>query len=101
MALFSVTVMTKLGVCFQGPRRAVLALIVVAFALAAVAAVPAIRVPLFAALGWALVVDEPVGPADIIVVSLDSGGAGALEAADLVEGGIAKQVAVFTDPPSG
>ena len=79
----------------------VLALIVVAFALTAVAAVPAIRVPFFAALGWALVVDEPVGPADIIVVSLDSGGAGALEAADLVEGGIAKQVAVFTDPPSG
>jgi hypothetical protein len=51
--------------------------------------------------GSALVVDEPVGPADIIVLSLDSSGAGALEAADLVERGIAKQVAVFTDPPNG
>jgi uncharacterized SAM-binding protein YcdF (DUF218 family) len=45
--------------------------------------------------------DEPVAPADIIVVSLDSGGAGALEAADLVHDGIAPRVAVFTDPPSG
>jgi hypothetical protein len=81
--------------------KVVLALIAVAVALTAVAAVPAFRESLFAALGWALVVDEPVGPADIIVVSLDSGGAGALEAADLVKAGIAKQVAVFTDPPSG
>jgi hypothetical protein len=39
--------------------------------------------------------------ADIIVVSLVSAGAGALEAADLVQSGIATRVAVFTDPPSG
>jgi hypothetical protein len=92
---------TKPGVRSQGLRSVALALIVVAFASTAVAAVPFIRVPLLVALGWALVADHPVGPADIIVVSLDSGSAGALEAADLVEGGIAKQVAVFTDPPSG
>jgi hypothetical protein len=92
---------TKTGEGPQSLKWTASALMVVALALAAVAAVPAIRVPLFAALGWALVVDEPVGPTDIIVVSLGSGGAGALEAADLVEGGIAKQVAVFTDPPSG
>src|SRR5262249_1636063 len=67
----------------------------------AVVAVPAIRAPALRAAGWALVVSEPVAPADIIVVSLDSGGAGALEAADLVQSGIATQVAVFTDPPSG
>ena len=42
-----------------------------------------------------------LAPADIIVLSLDSGGAGALEAAHLVQSGIAKRVAVFTDPPSG
>jgi hypothetical protein len=53
------------------------------------------------AAGWALVVSDPVAPADIIVVSLSSGGAGALEAADLIQTGIAKRVAVFTDPPSG
>ena len=74
---------------------------VVALAAAAIVAVPSVREPVLRAAGWALVVNEPVAPADIIVVSLDSGGAGALEAADLVQSGIAKRVAVFTDPPSG
>jgi hypothetical protein len=72
----------------------------VALAAAAVVAVPSIRDPVLRAAGWALVVSEPVSPADIIVVSPDSAGAGALEAADLVQSGIATQVAVFTDPPS-
>ena len=60
-----------------------------------------VREPVLRAAGWALVVNEPAAPADIIVVSLASGGAGALEAADLVRGGIAARVAVFVDPPSG
>ncbi len=87
---------------FRRPRRAPIA---VAVALAAVAAgivaVPSVRQPVLRAAGWALVVTEPVAPADAIVVSPDSGGAGALEAADLVQSGIATRVAVFTDPPSG
>jgi hypothetical protein len=66
-----------------------------------VIAVPAIRQPVLRTAGWALVVDEPVGAADIIVISVDSGGAGALEAGDLVKSGVATRVAVFTDPPSG
>jgi uncharacterized SAM-binding protein YcdF (DUF218 family) len=84
------------------PRRLRYALILVVFVLAAAAvvAVPAFREPVLRAAGWALVVQEPTAPADIIVVSLDSGGAGALEAADLVHSGIAKRVAVFADPPS-
>ena len=76
-------------------------LVVVALAAAAIAAIPSVRAPVLRAAGWALVVNEPVAPADIIVVSPDSGGAGALEAADLVQSGIATRVAVFTDPPSG
>ena len=76
-------------------------LVVVALAAATIVAVPSVREPVLRAAGWALVVNEPVAPADIIVVSLDSGGAGALEAADLVQSGIATRVAVFTDPPSG
>jgi len=64
-------------------------------------AVPALREPVLRAAGWALVVKEPVASADVIVVSADSGGAGALEAADLVQSGIATRVAVFADPPSG
>lgn len=50
--------------------------------------------------GHLLVVNEVMGPADVIVVSLDSAGAGALEAADLVHRGIAKRVAVYGDPPN-
>ncbi|MCW5701955.1 MAG: hypothetical protein KIT82_05155 [Bradyrhizobium sp.] len=56
---------------------------------------------LLRAIGRALVASEQVFSADVIVVSLDSGGAGALEAADLVQRGIAKRVAVFMDPPRG
>jgi hypothetical protein len=58
-----------------------------------------IRTPILRAAGWALVVDEPVEPADIIVVAIDAGGSGVLEAADLVRSGIAARVAVFADPP--
>jgi hypothetical protein len=75
--------------------------IVLAFVMGTIAAIPAVRESILRAAGSALVVNEPVGVADVIVISLDSGGAGALEAADLVQSGIATRVAVFTDPPSG
>lgn len=84
---------------FRRPRWATI--LVVFAAAAAVVAFPSTRDPLLRAAGWALVFSEPVAPADIIVISLDSAGAGALEAADLVKSGIATRVAVFTDPPSG
>jgi hypothetical protein len=75
------------------------ALAVAAFAIIAIRPV---REPVLRAAGWALVIkDEPVAPADIIVITIDSDGAGALEAADLVRAGVAKRVAVFADPPSG
>src|SRR5215468_1312751 len=76
-------------------------LVVVALAAAAMVAVPSVREPVLRAAGRVLVVDESVTPADIIVVSLDSAGAGALEAADLVQSGLATRVAVFTEPLSG
>ena len=65
-------------------------LVAVALAAATVAAVRSLREPVLRAAGWALVVNEPVASADIIVLSIDSGGAGALEAADLVQTGISK-----------
>ena len=83
------------------PRWGSMLLTMLALVAGAIVAVPSVREPVLRAAGWALVVNEPVGVADIIVVSLDSGGAGALEAADLVQDGIAARVAVFTDPPSG
>lgn len=79
----------------------ILALALVGFAIFVVLALRPFREPLLRATGSLLVVSEPVLPADFIVVSLDSGGAGALEAADLVKSGIATRVAVFMDPPSG
>jgi hypothetical protein len=65
-----------------------------------VATVTPLRVSVLQSLGSSLVVDEPIASADAIVLTLDSGGAGALEAADLVQSGIATRVAVFTDPPT-
>jgi hypothetical protein len=76
-------------------------LVVLALAAFAIVAIRSLREPVLRAAGWALVVNDPVTPADIIVLSLDSAGAGALEAADLVQSGISKRVAVFMDPPSG
>ena len=64
-----------------------------------IVAIRPLREPVLRAAGWALVVNEPVASADFIVVTLDSDGAGALEAADLVQSGISKRVAVFSDPP--
>ena len=80
--------------------RWVAILVVVASATFAIVAVRSLREPILRAAGWALVVNEPVLSADFIVLSVDSGPAGALEAADLVQSGISKRVAVFTDPPS-
>jgi len=51
------------------------------------------------AVGWALVVNDRVEPADAIVVMVDADGAGVLEAADLVHSGVATRVAVFGEPP--
>ncbi|MGJ4949753.1 hypothetical protein [Bradyrhizobium sp. HKCCYLS20291] len=75
------------------------ALIVVAAVGLIIAAVPSVAKPLLRAAGRALVLSEPVAPADLIVITTDSGGAGVLQAADLMHEGIASRVAVFTDPP--
>jgi hypothetical protein len=80
------------------------ALILTAFALAAfpIVFVRPLWEPVLRAAGWALVIkNEPIAPANFIVLSIDSDGAGALEAADLVQSGVAKRVAVFEDPPTG
>lgn len=72
-----------------------------ALAATLIVCLPSLREPALRAAGWALVLDEPVTLADAIVISPESGGAGALEAADLVQAGIAVTVGVFADPPSG
>ena len=57
------------------------------------------RVPILGFLGEILVYSDPLAAVDAIVITLDSGGAGTLEAADLIKSGIASRVAVFSDPP--
>ena len=92
--------LSKPSMIFRRPRWAPI-LVVLALAAFAIVAVRPLRESVLRAAGWALVVNEPVASADIIVLTLDSDGAGALEAADLVQSGISKRVAVFMDPPSG
>lgn len=58
-----------------------------------------IRRAILRAAGWALVANDTVERADVIVVSREADGAGALEAADLVHSKVAGRVAVFTNSP--
>jgi len=87
----------------RGPRQPLKAggrvALVLAVGAALVVAVPSTRVALLQGIGSTLVAEDPASPADVIVLTTDGGGPAALEAADLVEAGIATRVAVFADPP--
>jgi hypothetical protein len=82
------------------PRRwgigSCIALVVVTGALVAL---PGARTTVLTAAGRALVIDDPIESADIIVVTIDAGAAGLLEAADLVHSGIATRAALFGEAP--
>ena len=64
-----------------------------------VAGIPAVRTSFLRAAGRALVVDEPIAPADVIVLPKWAGAAGAIDASDLVRDRIAGLVAVLPEPP--
>jgi len=57
------------------------------------------RFSLYRLAGRALVSDDPIRPADAIVIAVDAGDAGVLEAADLVRAGFSQRVVLFDDPP--
>jgi uncharacterized SAM-binding protein YcdF (DUF218 family) len=78
------------------PRRGWRLLALLTLALGA--AVFIARGPILRGLGWALVSVDPIQHADVIVVAIGAGGAGVLEAADLVKDGVAPRVSVFADP---
>jgi hypothetical protein len=67
---------------------------------ALVTAVPSARRAWLTAIGHALVLDQPISAADVIVLSLGAGPPGVLEAADLVHQGVSGAVAVFAEPPT-
>lgn len=73
-------------------------LAVVVLAGVVAAGVPAVRTFLLRAAGRALVVDQPVESADVIVLPQWAGAAGAIEAADLVHAGVAGLVAFLPEP---
>lgn len=56
--------------------------------------------PVLRALGWALVVDDPIVASDILAVPVWAGEAGALEAGDLVRAGIGAKVVVVPASPT-
>jgi hypothetical protein len=66
---------------------------------AAAVGVILVRQPILRTAGRFLVVNAQAEVVDVIVVAIDAGGAGALQAADLVHRGVATRVAVFGDPP--
>ena len=84
---------------FRRPRRSRIVAAIVLLMSASVALIPTLRRPTLRAAGWALVVDDPIGPSDVIVVAVDAAdGAGVLEAADLVHAGVATGVGIFVEP---
>src|SRR5256885_15163291 len=80
-------------------KRGVWILAAVAVAGAVALGVSPFRTAIFRAAGRALVAEDPIEPADVIVIASNADGSGVLEAADLVGKGIATRVAVFADPP--
>jgi uncharacterized SAM-binding protein YcdF (DUF218 family) len=82
-----------------GPRwrivRSLAAIVLVAAVVALL--LPASRRGMLRTAGRALVAADPLAPADVIVVAVDAGHAGLLQAADLVHQGIAGRVALLTE----
>jgi uncharacterized SAM-binding protein YcdF (DUF218 family) len=58
---------------------------------------PASRHRILRTVGWSLVAADPLTSAEVIVVSVDAGLAGVLEAADLVREGLAPRVALLAE----
>ena len=84
-----------------GPRRRwTRLLLLLVLIVAGLLAIPRTRLATLHGLGQALVADDPVSNADVIVVSVDAAAAGVLEAADLVRSGVSRTVAVFAEPPA-
>ncbi len=79
-------------------RRVALASLLVVLASGSALLVPSVRTRALQSLGTALVAEDPLAPADVIVIAPDVAEAGALEAADLVHRGVATRVTVLAGP---
>jgi hypothetical protein len=80
-------------------RKYTVALVSMMLAVAAAINIAPLRTPLLRAMGRFPVATDQLQHADVIVLSVDSDGAGVLEATDLVHEHVADHVALFADPP--
>jgi len=80
-------------------RRIVLVTAAMALVVGVSLAFPATRVPILQCVAETLVADEStIDTADVVVVAIDAGDAGLLEAADLVRRGVSARVAISVVP---
>ena len=81
-------------------RRILLVLAAFAVAFAVPFAIPATRVQILQSAAKILIQDElPIDKADVVIVAVDAGGDGLLEASDLFRSGVSTRVGVFSTPP--
>jgi hypothetical protein len=80
-------------------RKSLLVVVGMMLVVACAIAIAPVRTSLLRAMGRFLVTADQVQRADVIVLSVDSDGAGVLEATDLVHEHVADRVALFADPP--
>jgi hypothetical protein len=83
----------------HGSRRYTVALVSMMLAVASVMVIAPLRTSLLRAMGRFLVATDQLQHADVIVLSVDSDGAGVLEATDLLHEHVADRIALFADPP--
>ena len=77
-------------------RYLAVVILVAAFALL----LPGARHRVLRTAGWSLVAEDPLAPAEVVVIAVDAGPAGVLEAADLVHRGLATRVALLGEEPT-
>jgi hypothetical protein len=80
-------------------RKSLLAVVGMLLVVACVIVIAPVRTSLLRSMGRFLVTTDDLQRADVIVLSVDSDGAGVLEATDLVHEHVADRVALFADPP--
>jgi len=80
-------------------RRHTVVFASIMLAVAAVTVIGPLRTSVLRAMGRFLVIRDDLRQADVVVLSVDSDGAGVLEATDLLHEHVADRVALFADPP--
>jgi len=82
----------------QLTRRVAVVTLALIFACAAL--VPSIRTSVLSSIGGFLILNDPIGPADVLVMTPESNLSGGLEIADLYHEGLAKRVLILEAAPT-